>query len=89
MANDQRNPNGNQDQQSSGMGNNSEMDSQQDMGSGGMQRGSEGLGGQSQGTSSNLGGLGSEMDLNDDDIQLDSGDAGRGSSSRSDNEEGV
>jgi hypothetical protein len=91
MANDQRDMNtgnmgqnqgtGNKESDSSmgshaGMGNaNSGMGS--GMGSG-MQRGTEGLGNQSQGTSGNMdqGGLGSDRD----DIELDSGDAGRGGS---------
>jgi hypothetical protein len=88
MANDQRDMNsGNMGQGRSGMGNqdaDSSMGSHPGMGNAdsgmgsGKQRGSEGLGDQSQGTSGNMGqgGLGSDMD----DMELDSGDAGRGGS---------
>jgi hypothetical protein len=88
MANDQRDMNtGNMGQNQQGMRNQGSDSSiggshpgmgNPDTGMGGMQRGDEGLGGQSQGTSGNMGqgGLGSDQD----DIELDSGDSGRGGS---------
>ena len=76
---------GKDNQQGSGMGSHPGM-GRTDSGMSGMQRGSEGLGGQSQGTSSdmgNQGGLGSDRMDDDDELQIEGGDAGRGSSSGS------
>jgi hypothetical protein len=77
---------GKDNQQGSGMGSHPGM-GRTDSGMSGMQRGSEGLGGQSQGTSSDMGsqqgGLGSDRMDEDDDLQIEGGDAGRGSSSGS------
>lgn len=96
MANDQRDMNaGNQDKSRVGMDNQSSdsgMGSQSGMGNadsgmGGMQRGAEGMDGQSQGISgsrSNQGGLGSDLNSDDmDDLDVEGGDSGRGSSSGS------